>query len=143
MRAWNAITSRPAVYLIASRNLTGGRPLEQVVTAALRGGARLVQMREKGLTRDEALIEGRALAELCRVCQLPAEQVFELVEHSVIEPLGQDPSRWRFRGISVRRVRLVQRLERDLGVNVAGAALALDLLEELERLRTRLRRFES
>ena len=32
--------------------------------------------------------------------------------------------------ISVRRVRRAQRLEQDLGVNVAGAALALELLEE-------------
>ena len=84
-----------------------------------------------------------SLGDLCRACQLPAERVFELVEEGVIEPLGHDPGRWRFRGISVRRVRCAQRLEQDLGVNVAGAALALELLEELERLRTRLRRFES
>ena len=80
------------------------------------------------------------LAELCRICQLPAERLFELVEEGVVEPLGRDPVRWRFRGISVRRIRCAQRLERDLGVNVAGAALALDLLEELEELRARLRR---
>lgn len=83
------------------------------------------------------------LVELCQACQMQAEQVFDLVEQGVIEPLGHDPARWRFRGVSMRRVRLVQRLERDLGVNVAGAALALDLLEELERLRARLRRFEG
>lgn len=83
------------------------------------------------------------LVELCRACQMPAEQVFDLVEQGVIEPLGDDPARWRFQGISVRRVHLVQRLERDLGVNVPGAALALDLLDELERLRIRLRRFEE
>jgi len=63
---------------------------------------------------------------------------------------GQDfrpPPDWdqgfEFHGVSVRRVRCAQRLEQDLGVNVAGAALALDLIEELERLRTRLRRFEG
>jgi chaperone modulatory protein CbpM len=84
-----------------------------------------------------------SLVDLCRACQLPAEQVFELVEEGVIEPLGRDPAHWRFRGVSVRRVRRVRRLEQDLGVNLAGAALALDLLEELERLRVRLRRFEN
>lgn len=47
------------------------------------------------------------------------------------------------RGISVRRVRCAQRLEQDLGVNIAGAALALELLEELERLRARLHRLEG
>ncbi len=84
-----------------------------------------------------------SLADLCCACQLPAERVFELVEQGVIEPIGHDPARWRFQGISVRRVRCAQRLEQDLGVNVAGAALAIDLLEELERLRARLRRLEG
>jgi len=83
-----------------------------------------------------------SLAELCRACQLPAERVVELVDEGIIEPTGHDPAHWRFQGISVRRVRCVQRLERDLGVNVAGAALAIELLEELERLRARLRRLE-
>jgi len=84
-----------------------------------------------------------SLAELCRACQLPAERVVELVDEGVIEPVGRDPARWRFRGISVRRVRCVQRLEQDLGVNLAGAALAIELLEELERLRAHLRRLED
>lgn len=83
------------------------------------------------------------LAELCQACRMPAEQVFDLVDEGVVEPVGRDPSSWRFRGISVRRVRCVQRLEQDLGVNIAGAALALELLEELERLRTRLHRLEG
>ena len=83
------------------------------------------------------------LADLCRACRLPTERVVELVEEGVIEPAGREPVRWRFRGTSVRRVRCAHRLEQDLGVNVAGAALALDLLEELERLRARLRRLEG
>lgn len=81
-----------------------------------------------------------SLADLCRACRLSAERVFEFVEEGVAEPIGRDPARWRFRGVSVRRIRCARRLEQDLGVNAAGAALALDLLEELEQLRARLRR---
>lgn len=84
-----------------------------------------------------------SLADLCRACRMPAERVFELVEQGVIEPLGRDPARWRFRAVSVVRVRCAQRLERDLGVNMAGAALAIELLEELQRLRARLRRLQE
>jgi len=73
-----------------------------------------------------------SLADLCQACRLPAERIFELVEEGLIEPQGRDPVHWRFRGISVWRVRCAQRLGDDLGVNVAGAALALDLLEELD-----------
>jgi chaperone modulatory protein CbpM len=95
------------------------------------------------LLSGEVLEEGveLSLAEMCRACRLPAEQLFELVEEGVVEPLGRDPAQWRFRGVSVRRVRCAVRLERDLGVNVAGAALVLDLLEELEAMRARLRRY--
>ncbi|MCB1876368.1 MAG: MerR family transcriptional regulator [Chromatiales bacterium] len=79
------------------------------------------------------------LGELCRACQVPAERVVELVEEGIVDPSGPNPARWRFRGMSVQRVRCALRLEQDLGVNVAGAALALDLMEELERMRIRLR----
>lgn len=83
------------------------------------------------------------LGDLCRVCQLSAEHVFELVEEGVVDPIGREPHRWRFQAISVRRVRRVQRLRQDLGVNVAGAALVIDLLEELDQLRARVRRLED
>jgi chaperone modulatory protein CbpM len=84
-----------------------------------------------------------SLAQLCRVCELSEEQIVELVEEGVIVPRGNEPSSWRFHGVSLRRVRFTRNLRRDLGVNTPGAALALDLLEELETLRARLRRFEE
>ena len=77
---------------------------------------------------------------------LPAatkKRVFQLVDEGLIEPRGRYPKQWRFHGRSVRRVRCVLRLERDLGVNLAGAALALELLEEVQLLRTRLSRFQD
>jgi chaperone modulatory protein CbpM len=45
----------------------------------------------------------------------------------------------RFTRSSVVRVRTVLRMQRDLNVNLAGAALALDLLERIETLQARLR----
>ncbi len=84
-----------------------------------------------------------SLAELCRICRMPAERVIELVEEGVVEPIGREPASWQFRAVSVRRVHCAQRLEQDLGINAAGAALALDLLDELRTLRARLRRFEG
>ena len=83
------------------------------------------------------------LAEICTACEISEAQVIELVEHGVVEPQGRRPAAWRFHGVSIRRIRRAQRLEKDLGVNTAGAALALDLLEELEELRIRLARFED
>lgn len=83
-----------------------------------------------------------SLAEICRASQLPAERVIELVQEGIVEPVGDDPMHWNFRGVSLRRIRCAQRLEDDLGVNTPGVALALDLLDELHHLRARLRQFE-
>lgn len=83
------------------------------------------------------------LADLCRVSRLPAEQVLDLVQEGIIEPVGRTTAYWRFRGTSVRRIRCAVQLRRDLGVNWAGAALALDLLEEIETLRARLERLDE
>ncbi len=82
------------------------------------------------------------LAEVCRISGLHAEEITILVEEGVIEPVGPGGGRWRFRATCVRRLRSAVRLHQDLGVNWAGAALALDLLEEVEQLRGRLRRLE-
>lgn len=83
-----------------------------------------------------------SLADLCRASQLPAERVIEWVHEGVVEPVGRNPQSWSFQGVSLRRVRCARRLEEDLGVNTAGIALALDLLDEIERLRARLSRLD-
>lgn len=78
------------------------------------------------------------LAELCRNCTVHAEWVIELVDEGIIVPEGRQREQWRFYGITLHRVRVVQRLQRDLGVNLAGAALALELMDELTQLRQRV-----
>ena len=79
------------------------------------------------------------LSELGRACAVHVECIVELVREGVISPVGREPHVWRFSGIQMRRATVALRLQRDLGVNSAGAALALQLLDEIETLRTRLR----
>ncbi len=79
------------------------------------------------------------LAELSRACAAQAEHIIELVEEGVLEPAGDEPQLWRFTCVHLRRARVAVRLQRDLGINLAGAALALQLLDEVEALRARLR----
>ena len=100
--------------------------------------SRLTLITGQLLEEDSAL----TLSELCRASGCPAEEVRRLVDEGVIETRGEEPLRWRFQAIAIRRVQSAQRLRRDLGVNLAGAALALDLLDELDHLRLRLRRLE-
>ena len=83
-----------------------------------------------------------SLIDLCRACSSSTEWIIELVEEGALEPVGDEQSGWRFTGISLQRARTARRLQQDLGINLAGIALALDLLDEIETMRARLRRLE-
>lgn len=88
-----------------------------------------------GLLVDETQVV--TVTELCRCCGVTTALVTELVAHGIVEPLDENDHEWRFEATSLRRVTTVVRLQRDLGVNLPGAALALDLLDELRELRRR------
>ena len=75
------------------------------------------------------------LGELSRACGVRVELVMEMVAEGVLEPRGTAPAEWRFPGTAVVRAQKALRLTRDLQVNWPGAALALELMEEIERLR--------
>jgi chaperone modulatory protein CbpM len=93
-----------------------------------------------GILLDEHL--ELSLNDLCRACSSSTEWVIELVEEGALEPIGQEQSGWRFTGTSLCRAQTAMRLQRDLGINLAGIALALDLLDEIETMRAQLRQLE-
>lgn len=88
-------------------------------------------------------LEFICLRELCGVCGVSEEWVLELMNEGVLAPVRQERAEPVFAAVAIRRVRVVRRLQRDLGVNHAGAALALELLDQLSLLRSRLRRLED
>ena len=71
------------------------------------------------------------LDELCRLVRLQRDEIVAMVEEGILEPEGDRPVSWRFQGVCVQHVHIVTRLRRDLGVNLAGAALVLELLDRL------------
>jgi chaperone modulatory protein CbpM len=79
------------------------------------------------------------LADLCRSCSVPAEVINDMIEYGIIEPSGDTVAQWQFASGCLWRVTTVVRLQRDLEVNLAGAALALDLIEEVRELRRQLK----
>ena len=90
-------------------------------------------------------LDGRAmlsLAELCRCCDLAAEELVAMVEEGLLSPRGEAPRQWRFPASDLPRIQAAVRLQRDLGINLAGVALALELLDEMERMRARVRVLE-
>jgi chaperone modulatory protein CbpM len=75
------------------------------------------------------------MLELCRSCTVETETITLLVEEGILDPQGESVEQWRFSITSLRRVKTVIHLQRDLGVNLAGAALALDLLDQIAELK--------
>ena len=77
--------------------------------------------------------------EFCARVRVQQHWVVELVELGALEPRGGDqPSAWAFPPSDVPRVRSMRRLVEDLGVNLPGAALILELVEERRRLLAKL-----
>jgi chaperone modulatory protein CbpM len=82
------------------------------------------------------------LVELSTACCVQMEFIIELVDEGIVEPTEQqrEQQHWSFTGKSLLRARKARRLQQDLGINLAGAALVLDMMEEIERLNQLLRR---
>jgi len=96
----------------------------------------------EGVLLDEHTIV--SITELTQVCGVDIEQVRLMVSEGVLQPTnGAQPEKWRFTGIEVRRARRALRLQRDLDLNLPGTALALELIDELEQLRRRVRSLEQ
>jgi chaperone modulatory protein CbpM len=90
-----------------------------------------------GVVLDDSTLV--TFAEVCRSCGVADEVVVEMVELGILDPAGGGRGDWRFAAPSLRRAAAAVRLQRDLGVNLAGAALALELLDRIERLEARLK----
>ena len=81
------------------------------------------------------------ITELCDLCRVDSKLVHEMIGEGLLTPQGTSPETWRFNAVAVKRIQVTLRLQNDLRVNLPGAALALDLLEEIEELRARIRQF--
>jgi len=84
-----------------------------------------------------------SLSQLCAVCGVHAERLIALVATGIVEPTGTHPAAWRFDDAAMHRAQKALRLHRDLLLDLHGLALVLDLLDEIDRLRTRLARAQS
>jgi chaperone modulatory protein CbpM len=83
-----------------------------------------------------------AVSEICQLCRIDLDAILELVSLGVMSSREGAPGEWQVPATALPRLRVVGRLMRDLGVNVSGAALALELLETQRELEVRLRRLE-
>ena len=81
------------------------------------------------------------LEDLCRACSAERTQLIALVGEGVLRPAaGSAPEHWVFSGPALRRARQALRLAQDLELSLAGTALVMELLQQIESLRSQLRR---
>jgi chaperone modulatory protein CbpM len=78
--------------------------------------------------------------DLSRLCTVEPQHILALVEEGILQPLPESGGESRFAGETLRRARLALRLQHDLELNLAGVALALELLEEIHHLRAVMQR---
>ena len=90
--------------------------------------------------RSELLDDAEHLTreELASLCRVEVSWIDDMVEHGVIAPVQQRTM--HFSAVTITTVRRARRLEQDFALNVPGVALALELLDEIERLRAEVRR---
>ncbi len=98
--------------------------------------------REQDILRGSVIGDEGVLSieELARACRAEAQWIIELVAVGVLEPQGTETSRWRFRAADLTCARRVARLQRDFDASLDAAAVMLDLLDQIEQLRARLKR---
>ena len=78
------------------------------------------------------------LEELAQAAGVHPDLVQSFVDFGLLEPVERHGSRPLFDTAAVLRVRAIQRLRRDLGVNLPGIAVILDLTERLRTLQQEL-----
>lgn len=78
------------------------------------------------------------LRQVCRILSTGEETVIQIVREGIVEPAEPGRDAWTFTGSAIGRIQTVLRLQRDLEINLAGAALVIELLDEIEALRRRL-----
>jgi chaperone modulatory protein CbpM len=89
----------------------------------------------QGTILDESAV--LSLEDLSQMCAVDQRHIVEFVEEGILNVVDVR-TEWHFSGAALRRARIAVRLERDLELNLAGVALALDLLDELQQLRHEL-----
>ncbi len=80
------------------------------------------------------------IEEICSRLCVEQQWIVDMVEIGALDPRGGlEPSGWAFPRRQLPRVLALTRLVTDLGVNLTGAAIILDLVEERRRLLSQLR----
>ena len=83
-------------------------------------------------TEDETL----TVQDLCNICRIDVIEIRDLVQYDILLPREDSEEQWLFDSEQLKRLQTALRLRRDLELNHQGIALVLQLLQEIEELRS-------
>jgi len=84
-----------------------------------------------------------SIEEICEICAIEPVLIRELIAYDIIVPAGSEPDEWVFDMVQLKRLQTALRLQHDFELNLAGTALVLQLLDEMEALRIRSELFDK
>jgi chaperone modulatory protein CbpM len=76
---------------------------------------------------------------ICLYHKISNDILSDMVSWGIASPSGATPERWLFSQDDYDRIGSASRFNKDLDINIPGAAMALQLLEELDRMRREVR----
>jgi DNA-binding transcriptional MerR regulator len=92
----------------------------------------------KAIVLSQRNAQRLTLEELAHTARLHPNLIESFVDFGLLEPVGRDGPHLLFDTSAILRVRAIQRLRRDLGVNLAGVAVILNLTERLRSMQREL-----
>ena len=85
-----------------------------------------------------------SLDELARLGGVPPALVQRYLDEGLLEAVaGHARTAWFFDDNAIFELRRIQRLRRELGVNIAGVAVIRDLLRQIDELKTELEQLKT
>ena len=79
-----------------------------------------------------------SFTQVCHTYHVSESELMDLLEHGLFHEITSSVKPVNFNLQMVKRIRSARRLQEDLGVNLPGVVLALELRDELDRLRNEL-----
>ena len=79
-----------------------------------------------------------SIVEVCRSCRISEDELLEMIEHGLFELKIGHPKDMGVDHNVFRRIQSARRMQHDLGINLPGVVLVLELLDELERVHNEL-----
>ncbi|QLH43558.1 MAG: MerR family transcriptional regulator [Coxiellaceae bacterium] len=83
------------------------------------------------------------IVEVCDICHIPVNEVRLLIEYGIVQPEGKMQQDWQFTLRELQRIQRALRLQRDLEIDLAGIALAIELLDEIDDMRNKVSLLEQ